>query len=278
MSQNSFLTNNVSATNENIIVHTYFKIKSGNSIFLADVFKDELNERDVIRFGGKKKDCIIYSVYWDEDEHRLPNLEGISYDEKCTLDTHFHLERKRGTIKMLKVSLQFLCYLYNSTSGVLFKDTSFMKCLDNIRVELSVFYIAKYGKTWYQDKFNACPYEVADYEKNLDNINSTMDAPLVESFSEFHDKYIKGKKRGFRKWFPAVKKIYEESHSYREFVKKLHNMTDCSIFDTWLSYFMKDIGVDKLDLGHIHFIITRVSIDQWNNDIEIESNVSLETI
>jgi len=26
------------------------------------------------------------------------------------------------------------------------------------------------------------------------------------------------------------------------------------------------------------FIITRVSIDQWNNDIEIESNVSLETI
>jgi hypothetical protein len=145
------------------IQHRFYRIKCKQYTFIADIFPDELAERDIIKFDGIKKTCVFFSVYWDDNEKLYPNLEGVSFDAKCSFDDKFQLQRKSGTILMLKCALKFLLALYPMIKGIMFKDQSVLKCLGDVRINLSSFYIAKYGRTWYQSKFDAEPLNVTSY-------------------------------------------------------------------------------------------------------------------
>lgn len=142
-------------------------IRCGVYVFVAVIIKDPSQEMDRVWYGGRKKNCVQYSIYWDEEEGKYPHLEGISYNENCTLNSDLNLEKKTGTIRLVKSSIQFIASLYPTIQGVLFKDTSMMKCLGNVRIPLSEFYIAKHGETWYQSKFKAKPFANKEYEKNF---------------------------------------------------------------------------------------------------------------
>ena len=255
----------------NVSVETFppllYEVKCTPYTFQASVQKDSLNECDRISFGGKKI-CVQIYVYWDDNEHMYPQLDGVSYNDNCTLTEDFKLERKHGTVRMLKTALKFLAMLYPKINGVLFRDTSFMKCVNDIKLNLSEFYIAKHGKTWYQEKFGAEPYDNEFYFQNLKTLNNKLDAPKSLTFEDFYNQYILINKIRMRQKFKAIKEVYDESTTYREFVKHLHNKSsDCIVFNKWLSYFISKQGGAELNLQNAFFIIKAEIINGWSENI-----------
>jgi hypothetical protein len=74
-----------------------------------------------------------------------------------------------------------------------------------------------------------------------------------------------------RKDIKNIKDIYDASSTYRQFIKVLHaSSNDCMIFDNWLDHFMDDIGVEKLNLHKIDFIIHASTVESWNVDVDYE--------
>jgi hypothetical protein len=269
---------NTTSTNSDFVTNTFsdvidddkpyvqqqYDVNVGRYKFVAVVVKDTLNEMDRITFGGRKRNCVQYSVYWDDEEKEYPNLDGITYDEKCNINNDFNLERKYGTIRMLQASIRFLCHLYPDTKGIMLKDYSCMKCLDNIRIRLSEFYIAKHGETWYQHKLNAVPYQNPEFHQSLQNLNHKMDESMQSTFKEFYDSHIRGVARGFKKHYSFLKDTYDISKSVRDFVINIHNSgKDCSVFDSWLSHYMSSIGHKELGLEESFFVIGGETIDDW---------------
>jgi hypothetical protein len=256
-------------SNDDIEIFNY-EIRDGRYIYQATIVKDSVSEMDRVSFGGRKKNCVQYSVYWDDEEKLYPNLDGLNYNEKCTINSDLNLEKKHGTIRMLKASLKFLCHIYPDINGILFKDYSVMKCLENVRISLSEFYIAKYGYTWYQDKFSAVPYDNPNYYNELQELNRTLDKPLTLSFKDFYDTFVKGRIRGFRKKYNIVKDIYESSTSFRDFIKNLHrNIPDCQVLSGWLSYYMSQQCFNSLNLHHMFFAIKKETIEGWILNINV---------
>ena len=133
----------------------YYKIKSKNYEFYASILDTEFEYR--IKFGGTRE-CINISVYKDDAE---ANLNGISFDNRCSVD-----EQMVPTIEMLKTALKFTRLKYKEHSkSIMFKDHSRITCNKNIQIPLYYFYLTKYGKTWYEYKFNAKLYNKNDIEK-----------------------------------------------------------------------------------------------------------------
>jgi hypothetical protein len=253
-----------------------YKIHSGNHKFLALIVYDSVHGETKITFGGKKTSVHI-TVYnesdfeQDDPEQFLAHLQGISYNQECTLKHDLNLERKHGTIEMVKAALTFLFKKYPHLKGITFKDTSIMKCLHMIQINLSEFFIAKYGITWYQEKFNALPFNNPNYHEHLSSLNTAITSSKLP-FKEFYTKYVKPNRIPVKYWTVKTKTIYESSNNYRDFVKKLHNgNNDCSIFVYWLHSLMVDMGINKLNLQEMFFVISRGNVENWNTEFEIHS-------
>lgn len=56
---------------------------------------------------------------------------------------------------LLKSSLLFLIDRFHYIKHFQFIDASSVTCAKGVKVKFCTFYFAKYGKTWYQDKFKA---------------------------------------------------------------------------------------------------------------------------
>jgi hypothetical protein len=239
----------------------YYIIESTPYKFGAIVRKLPHEQRTIVSIGGKKE-CLNFSIYWDDNRH---HLEGMNYDENCVMNESEKLVPNAGTVKMLKASLKFILYLYPNTKSVTLKDSSFLKCKKSIKVSLSDLYIAKYGKTWYQYKFNAIPENETEYFQYLMSINTILEKPITQSFEEFYKAYIKLHRIQIKNLNDNLQQIYTQSHTMREFITNVHKFTtDCRIFESWLSYYMSKIGVASLNLHHIFFDIHKSTIDSWN--------------
>jgi hypothetical protein len=223
---------------------------------------------------GGDKGCVFFSVYKDEPDSYSPNLDGLAFDEnKCTIG-EIKLEPNVGTVRMLKASIVFLCQLFPQIKNVLFKDASLMNCYKNIKINLYDFYIAKYGKTWYESKFNAIPEsDPYTYYNFLNEINVIMNSPIDKPWEEFYNKYILTN-QVVNKHKDFLEIIYNNVNSLREFIINVHvssdgKRRDCMIFDVWLSKLMIDVGRKKLQLNNRLFKIERKNIDDWNYNIRI---------
>jgi hypothetical protein len=246
-----------------------YKIKCTPYLFEVRIQKDELNECDRISVGGKKI-CVQFSVYWDKDESKYPQLDGVSYNENCSLDEDFKLEKKHGTIRMLKASLKFLVSTYPDIEGVVFKDSSMMKCMNDIKISLTDFYIAKHGNTWYCEKFSAEPFQNEEYKTNLAELNNNLTALKTMPFEEFYATYFVINKIKLKKSYKLVKEVYKNSKTYRDFISVLHERNgDCAVFKTWLTYFISKVGGAKLNLHNAFFVIRRDVIDGWRDVVSV---------
>jgi hypothetical protein len=145
-----------------------------------------------------------------------------------------------------------------------------MNCYKNIKINLYDFYIAKYGKTWYELKFSATPESDTDvYYNILSKINIVMDAPLDKNlkWEEFYLANIKSSGLRGKFLLNILKEFYLHSYSLRDFIIRLHkNCDDCMIFDKWLSHLI--INFD-LQTENIIFTIYREIVFTWNYYLNI---------
>jgi hypothetical protein len=242
----------------------YYKIKYDDYEFFATVLKEEdiedsIKGRSRIKFGGKRG-CIDIVIFPD---HYTGELCGLKYHNECAINKD--LEKGIGTVVMLKSALKFVYTLFPKIKIFDFKDISQIKCKRGIHIPLSSYYIGKYSKTWYMYKFNAKLKDKIKQTK-IDNGNNILDTQFT-NYNEFYNRYILPFKYKIPQlYINEIKRIFELSTTYRQFITELDKDYDCIIFDNWLHRFITDI-FDDLGFQEETWIIKKKEVMKWNDVI-----------
>jgi hypothetical protein len=201
-------------------MYTYYQISSGSYKFYANV--SQVDDATYIHLGGKKR-CIIMIVYQESNDAILEMLE---FHESC--DKHANLQRGTGTMHMTISAFALLKMLFPTLEKVIFSDNSFVSCRNSTKLDLSTYYLALYGKTWYESKFNAFPEEryTKHYEKGKRKLAKILGKkPPFKSIMEDIDKLI----------IQELEPYYLNSTNLLDFIQRLKSSkVDCVLFCDWL--------------------------------------------
>lgn len=212
----------------------YYEIRSGvHEYYVSHVQEDD---RDTITFGGRNK-CVVINV---ELNNVIAYMSIAQFDEQCKLNGD--LQRKVGTVHLIKVAMKFVCKLYPHLSGAFkFDDKSSIICNEGMKLGLPILYWAVYGKTWYEKHLQA--YIVgtsmmepkvlqSEYKNALKSLKKKLKTkPDIQQLL----KGIKQKKRDY------LISVYEKCVDLKSFImtfKRKH--MDCSIYEHWLKAIVKE--------------------------------------
>jgi hypothetical protein len=171
---------------------------------------------------GAKKKCMIIDVYLDND---APNLTAVSYNANCNIQGT--MERGYGTVSMIKAGIKFIQEYFKddvrvSTKELFIKDTSIIPCKRSFELPLSVLYMAKHNKTWYEKHLDAKPSHNLDAyshgKKALKDFLSTKPSP-DQIFISNTPQNIK----------ETLKQKYIQVRSIKDFICGLNN-SDCYVY------------------------------------------------
>lgn len=104
-----------------------------------------------------------------------------------------------------------------------FKDTSKIQC-SGYDMQLGIYYVLHYGKTWYEKNFNAIPRNAPDYKKDVQKLRQFLKTKpsTTEIFSGIES--ISRHK--------AITDLYNRSISLQTLLKSLKEM-DCIVYKGW---------------------------------------------
>ena len=156
----------------------YYKIKSRHYNFIAKLtHRTAFVHPDIfIEFGNINNYCVIVTI--SSAYPQYPNINFVKYNKKCAMEKE--LDKNNGTVEMVKACLSFVNEAFSKINikGFIFKDKSRIK---EGNIKLPEYYIFKYGKTWYQQKFNAKPF---------DEITHTIHNKILEELEKCHKDLI----------------------------------------------------------------------------------------
>jgi hypothetical protein len=248
----------------------YYQINSDGNTFLARVIYEEKLQSDYgrirIYFGGSIK-CISVMIM---EDRIYGDLAGVRYNRKCIIEET--LKRSSGTENMVKSAIKFATYICPTLKVVRLIDDSKIKCRGNVEIPLNTLYIAKYGKTWYMEKFNAV-FDDKNFKTKLEKVNYILDNTEMISFEKFYKKYIHkflyrfeverdNIKVDYRNLETLLKDAYIRSNHYREFIKIVDEENDCSIFFVWLNKFVTNLM--NMNFQDVGFSIKTKNCMEWN--------------
>lgn len=158
------------------------------------------------------------------EEREAPNIDSFGYNEHCNQEGN-HIKGV-GSIHLLNVGMQFIINHYKLLKDTQFqlKDTSFIEC-SRYKLSLPVYYTVFYGKTWYEQKFDAVPLyisadELKGQRQKLREYMKTK-PPLTDWFMGSHEVE------------KMIEKIYVKTGSLQECLDELKSH-DCYVFKNWL--------------------------------------------
>jgi hypothetical protein len=242
----------------------YYKIKCENHTFLASV--EETNDMYRLKFGGIKA-CVYLSVYKDEKEY--PNLDALGYGKECDRDSS--LPKKEGTIILLQASLKFLVWLFPFIRHVQFSDASNITCAKGVTIPLATFHFAKYGKTWYQDKFSAKPLDKT-VPAMFKKVNNVLEKQYNQTFEKFFKQHVRKhlvNMKGIKTdhLYEMLETCWNEADNYKAFFRNI-GARDCILLQLWLDEYIKFLlGLSSNAL--LYWKIKRNTIDLYSCDVVI---------
>lgn len=168
---------------------------------------------------------------------RLQNIHGIYYN--------------------FSEILQYLKNKFPSLKRVEFDDNS--KIIVNIKPKdqhsekpflLSYFYIAKYGKTWFEDKFSAKMKNSEDYLLYREAINN-LKQPIMLSFQDFVNKA-----QFTDEQTQIMEKYFDSEISWIDFFNRIPENLQYFSFFGWLSSFINSLLKNTYNMNdwYIEFI------------------------
>lgn len=254
-----------STNNEKLLSQEFFSIDCESYIFHASVIKYTSITR--IRFGGRD-DCIDFTLYNTPEVAPFPNMDAFRHNKLCAVNKD--LANGSGTITMLKSAITFVKQQFPNIKHIQFRDLSTINCDHNVTLELYYYYLAKYGKTWYQKHFDA-QLENREMRKKLCNGINTLKTPLTEDYDTFYKTHIgpfisnmKHFKKDFYLFYEGFEKYYNKN--MRTFFKNLLSDIDCLILQYWFSTYLHAIfnisfpiaiWIIKPEKNHVNISISR---------------------
>lgn len=181
---------------------------------------------------GNTKKCIVMSVYLDGDD---PNIDAISHDQNCNVKRD--MLQNTGTVHMIKSAMSFVRQYYRKYDFKNFqlKDKSTIKC-ERGWMPLNVYYLAKYGKTWYEKKLDAQPVDYKNrYYDDKKRLKEDMNN-IIQHRDTFYESLMVNVKKPHK---DALFPYFKEKQTMKEFLDYMFENYDCYIFKNWLESYVK---------------------------------------
>ena len=252
---------------------TNYKIHTDRSTFISTITANSMTNSFYLHLGGlETKGCVILYIN-DYKSSDTAILDTIKYDSKCNITQD--LEEGSGTKHMIFTALNILVYYFPNLKYVKLLDTSHKNCSKVNKLgatpsmNLAVYYMLFYKKTWYENLFGALPIEkenLIKYNKFIDNLDSIA---ITMPFLKFINTYFKGADLKYivdlnNKYSLKLDELYNSSKTYVEFLSTVKTKIDnkeeiCKFFGTFLYTFMNDIsnGITSNILGDYWIFSTK---------------------
>lgn len=188
-----------------------------------------------VNVGGPFKGCIEIFIGPEES-----TIAQIYSEPECSFDSI--LNGSIETIDMVKASLQICMILFNISKFEL-RDNSNIECgIKNTRnpprkitkpLSLCHLNIAKYGKTWYEQHFNAYIKDETKRKQYHEAIQ-TLRLPIMIPYEQFARRY---RLSDLQK--DALVSYYESASNWMDFFKSVPKAKHCEYL-TWLPSFLDE--------------------------------------
>jgi hypothetical protein len=115
------------------------------------IFEEKYDEEDKITniFIAERQDCIHAII--DSNTSNLVWVEWFGYHQNCSIDRN--LIRGEGTARMMETFIKYIKKHHPEIKYIKLSDNSEFTC-DKINISLYKLYILKYGKSFYEKKFD----------------------------------------------------------------------------------------------------------------------------
>lgn len=250
---NNIQNNYVNYLND-IEVHK-FHIMIGPYVFnCVETIKDDIIELKFYIVNENKKDDICVKITILKDNHIIPgNIDTLYYNNECSISS-VKLDKKDGTILMLKTALQYVHDKYPYVKSFELQDETHVND-ESIGKPLITSRRLLYGKPgWYEEYFGAKP------------INSTIELiEYIQKNRKLIDKLIKKYKPrdAGNEWFVPQNILLITEH-----IPSIKNNNNSSIFSVSRKIFGTswEITREKINSYGMEYNIKNVNIGEINNN------------
>ena len=219
-----------------MLTETYYIITIKNRQFYYKESIFEINNKKNITasLGGDTTYCVVVAIY--EDNPTVAYIDIVEYDSRCAKD--ILLEHKDGTFDLVTTALWTIHTRFPSIKVFTLKDDSHILCEEGskkYKLNLACESILKYGKTWYQYRFNATLSD--SLLSTFYDSQHILDKPLDDINFQAS--------RGASYLLP-YKSIYTNSKSPRDFFKNLREKYQkryCHEVYQWIKKYMDLLNI-----------------------------------
>jgi hypothetical protein len=222
-----------------------YRFKSRLNIFDASVNADG----SFIKIGGDKyKDCINIAIVKREGIPVYAKIPHLESEPECGIAKFLDKSEKDSTVDFIRASLQFVHYLYPTITRFEFMDDSKIECGLQIAIKpprkivkplsLAHLYIAKYGSSWYETKFNAKLINEARYTTYRDAVKVLFQEYRMDYFDFKNENSLSAEQD------KILEPLYNSSKSWIDFFNSVPKESHCDCFILWLPFFINKLLKD----------------------------------
>lgn len=212
---------------------TWYSVKGNGKEFYCKLLTISYGEKSIysLSVGGKKEFCVTIAIKSDD----IAYIDRVEYSDFCVKDGVLAIEG--GMVIILSVSLWVVKQLFPTIKIFTLTDDSHILCIrkqKQYKLSLANDYIIKYGKTWYENKFNAIlPDEITPLYKKSQEV---LDLP-IDPFEYQRDRAV---------FLTKYENTYRTAGTPREFITMLRSEYGdryCIEVGLWLTRYMELLNV-----------------------------------
>jgi hypothetical protein len=197
---------------------------------------DRNNKNKILEYylniGGNEDMCVNMTIPTDPSNKSI-FLSWAETTKKCTLDS---LKIKGNSTQiMLQLAITIAREISPHVTEIILEDMSHFYCLTPdgpIKTHLPSFYIAFYGKTWYEDKFGAVMIDSQCYEKYKKCLRNFYDPTYKKDYFNFVNKDLQ----------IMLEPLYDNSYCWKDFfdqISEIYKENKCGIIYPWVKNAMR---------------------------------------
>jgi hypothetical protein len=218
-----------------------------------NTFEASLNdERNFFKIGGRSyKDCINIAIVLKDGIPVYAKIPHLESEPECGVEHFLDKSMKDASVDFIRGSLQFVNSIFPTVTRFEFMDDSKIECnsvKQNSRkpprkimkpLSLAHLYLAKYGSTWYENKFNAKLTNTRTFQEYRDTtVVLSMEKQM--SWDEF-----KSENSLSQEQISILHTLFETSKTWLDFFNSVPRDDTCSAFYMWLPFFINKLLDNK---------------------------------
>lgn len=236
------------------------KLKTEHYNFEIQVSDNILHNKIISKYfllGNDTQPCLSFILYTKDSQEILgkdiiytANLMNIERLKECVMDevSEEYFSKYSSNIELLNEFIKYIKKNYSYIKEIKLNDKSYIPCNSDDTLDLLTYYIALYGKTWYEDKYSA--YSKDNYSLYKEQIKNYVSKEFKSkiSWDIFYAKYIllgnNFTKNIINNNIEVCKNIYDNSNTFPDFFKsiniKIVRKYKCYFFKSWLENFINE--------------------------------------